>query len=282
MSFFREYSKIIGILVLAFVIIILLSPSSMLVSRQITIIDTELYRASGNESSVRTKIDFASNEHINSFPMEVEDWRGIEYNSTQMMERLGADVILMRAYSHPKLYQPIFFLILQSDNRSSFHPPIVCYPAMGYEIEEEGEESIDIEDVSWMESPFMGNIEEEASEDSNGRINVKKLIVYKESEGKVNERRVVLYFYVKDNPLSTDNVTMIRVSALAPTTGSYDDTLSICKDFTNDAVPQMFELREGGDSIAVRLIEYGILGWVLLVVMVLVPFLIMFYPKQTF
>jgi len=280
MSFLKEYSKIIGLLAFAFVIIILLSPSSMIFARQITIIDTELYRASGNESSVRTKFDFGNNEFIKEFPMEIGEWRGIEYNATKVAGRLDADVMLMRAYSHPKLYQPAFFLILQSSNRSSFHPPIVCYPALGYEIEEEGDETINIEDISWIESPFMSISNDSTAEGFDGTINVKKLIVYKESDGKVNERRVVLYFYVKDNPLSTDNVTMVRVSAIAPTTGSYEGTLDICKDFTSEAIPQMFELRKEGDIMAVKLIENGILGWILLLALILCPFLLVFYLNR--
>jgi len=56
-----------------------------------------------------------------------------------------------RDYSHPKLYQPVFFLIMQSTNRSSFHPPVVGYPALGYTIETEGKEKIPVQNVSWVE-----------------------------------------------------------------------------------------------------------------------------------
>ena len=136
-DFFEEHSKIIGLLLLVFVIIILLSTSSTLLARSITTIDTELSRASGDGMPARTKMDFGSSEHIAAFPMEIGDWRGTNYETAKLKESLGADVMLMRAYSQPRVRQPVFFHILQSNNRSSFHPPIVCYPALGFTIEEE-------------------------------------------------------------------------------------------------------------------------------------------------
>lgn len=282
-DFLKEYSKIIGLLVLTFVIILLLSPTSMIFARSITVIDTELSHTSGNDISVRTKMDFGDNEHIRAFPTKIGEWRGIDYNSTTVEERLGADVVLMRAYFHPKLYQPVFFLILQSDNRSSFHPPTVCYPALGYEVEEESEEKINIKNVSWAEAPFMSFVRDNMEDTEgifNGEMNVRRLVVKKESEGKIKERRVVLYFYVKDNPFTSDNFTMIRVSALAPETGSYMGTLNNCKDFISEVPPHMFEFRDLGDIIAVELIKQGVFGWVFLFMLILLPFLIMFYPKK--
>lgn len=114
-SFFEEYSKIIGLLLLAFVIIMLFATPSMIFAKAITTIDTELSHASRDETPVRTLMDFGSNEHIRSFPKQIGDWNGSDYNTTRIAESLGADVMLMRAYSHPKLYQPVFFLIMQSN-----------------------------------------------------------------------------------------------------------------------------------------------------------------------
>ncbi len=241
-SFFEEYSLLIGFLLLALVIIILLSTPSSILASSVTTIDTELIHASGDAMSVRTMMDFGSSEHIAAFPMIIGDWRGNDYETAKLKESLGADVMLMRAYSHPKIYQPVFFHILQSNNRSSFHPPIVCYPALGYTIEEEGRTNILVHNVSWVEEPLFG-VPATKSLYHNVTISAKKLIVVKESnaDGKVTERRVVLYFYVKDNPLSSDTVTIVRVSALAPVDGSYEGVLNICKDFMGDTFPYMFE-----------------------------------------
>ena len=88
------------------------------------------------------------------FPNDISGWSGSNYDTTRVAESLGADVMLLRAYSHPEFYQPVFFLIVQSTNRSSFHPPIVCYPALGYTIEEEGKEEIPVHNISWVEEPL--------------------------------------------------------------------------------------------------------------------------------
>jgi hypothetical protein len=229
-------------------------------------------------------MDFGNNEHIRAFPYVIGDWTGTDYNSTRVAESLGADVMLLRAYGHPNSYQPVFFLIMQSKNRSSFHPPIVCYPALGYTIEEEGKESLSVQNVSWVEEPLFGTAEKV----SNVTISVKKLVVAKESEedgnAKVTERRVVLYFYVKENPLASasDTVTMVRVSARIPihgTVGSYERTLNNCKELTADTFPYMFEIQqEKEDIIAVSLAKSGLAGWFVIAVLLVLPLLVILYP----
>ncbi len=284
-SFFEEYCSIIGLLLLSFMIIILLSTPSMLIAESITTIDTELSHASKDATPVRAKLDFGNNEHMRAFPNKIGDWRGSDYNTTGVAERLGADVMLMRAYSHPGLYQPVFFLIIQSNNRSSFHPPPVCYPAMGYTIEEEGKEMIPVQNVSWAEEPLYATWKEKAKAKEsvyfNETISAKKLIVVKEPKegGKVTERRVVLYFYVKDNPFASNTVTMIRVSALAPTEGSYDAIINITKEFMADTIPCMFELQKEDPVLFTLLASGSVTGKVAIVLLFLALLAIIFYPQ---
>ncbi len=281
-SFFAEYSKIIGLLLLGFVIIFLFSTPSMLFAKTITTIDTELSHASEGANFVRAKMDFGNNEHMQAFPKQIGDWSASDYNTTGIEESLGADMMLMRAYSHPKLYQPVFFLIMQSKNRSSFHPPIVCYPALGYTIEEEGKAEIPVRNISWVEEPLFGTAEKV----SNVTIPAKKLIVVKESKGegdgngnkKVTERRVVLYFYVKESPFTSDNVTMIRVSALAPVEGSYDGILTITTEFLGDTIPCMFELRKE-EPLVLFILLGSLAGKVVVGLLFLAPLVIIFYPQ---
>jgi len=275
-NFFGEYSKFIGLLLLAFVIIFLFSTPSMILAKTVTTIGTELSHATEDEVVVRTKMDFGNNEHIQAFPKQIGDWTGSDYDTTRIAERLGADVILMRAYSHPKLYQPVFFLIMQSNNRSSFHPPIVCYPALGYTIEEEGREEVPVQNASWAAERW---IQKDMS--SNVTIVVKKLVVTKEAEedGKITERRVVLYYYVKDRPLASNTVTMVRVSALAPAEGSYEGILNISKEFMGDTTPCMFEMQKEEPTIFTSLASGSIADKAALVMLFLVPLAIIFYPK---
>jgi len=141
-SFFEEYSRLIGLILLVLVVILLFSTPSTFFAKSITTIDTELSHASGKEIMVEMKLDFGNNGHMRAFPMNIDGWKGSDYNTERVAKSLGADVMLMRAYSNPKSYQPVFFLIVQSRNRSSFHPPVVCYPALGYTIEEEGKDYV--------------------------------------------------------------------------------------------------------------------------------------------
>ena len=170
---------------------------------------------------------------------------------------------------------------MHSNNRSSFHPPVVCYPALGYTIVEEGKEYVTVKNANWVEKPLYQIWEDQADELGvfKGTITVKKLVVIKESDGMVTERRVMLYFCVKGGFSPSATVTMIRVSAVAPTSGSYDETMSTCKEFMGEAVPYLFEMRPEEDSIAVSLIKSGLGGWSVIVILLASPFLIMFYPQ---
>ena len=283
-SLLEEYSKIIGLLLLGFVIIILLSTPSMLLAKSITTIDTELSHATGAETHVQTKMDFGNNEHMQAFPKQIGDWNATDYNIKGIAESLGADVMLMRAYSHPKLYQPVFLLLMQSTNRSSFHPPIVCYPALGYTIEEETNEEVPVHNVSWAAGYWRSEeFEREHGLLFNGTISAKKLVVVKESkeDGKITERRVVLYFYVKESPfgVASNTVTMVRVSALVPTEGSYDGILNITKEFMGDTIPSMFEIREEDPILFITLVSGSAIEKVAVVFLFLAPLSIIFYPQ---
>lgn len=275
MKLLEEYATIIGLILLTFVFVLLFSTPSMIFADTITVVDTELARASGNAMPVRTKMDFGSNEYVNQFPKEIGNWTGFEYDTERITASLGADIMLMRAYSSPESFQPVFFLILQSTNRSSFHPPIVCYPALGYEIEEEGKETVSMSGTDWIEDPLFRKSGENMH--VNETISVKKLVVVKKSDGELTERRVVLYFYV-NRGFTSNTITMIRVSALAPLHGSYDVILEQEKKFMADAFPYMFEFKKDEKFIVYRLIDSGVPGWLGIITLILTPILIICYP----
>jgi hypothetical protein len=277
-DFFDDYAKIFGLLVLAFVIILLFSTPSMILARRVTMIGTELSYATGEELPVRTKLDLGNTEHMQAFPKRIGEWTAFDYNTTSLMEQLGADVVLMRAYSYPQLYQPVFFLIMQSHNRTSFHPPIICYPALGYTIDGEGRETVTVHNVSWVEDPWLSKPDMRRNE---ALLPVKKLVVVKNSPdtGKIIERRVVLYFYVKEPPLSSDTITMVRVEALAPTNDSYEGILNVSREFMGDTIPCMFEVQRPERSLFFSLATGSLLEKLLLLLFFLAPIAIIFYPE---
>ena len=265
MSFFRRYSAVIGGLILALVIIVLVSVPSNILALQATFVGTELQYATDNEIQVRTKMDFGDIEHMQEFPKQFGDWLGLDFESSEIAESLGADLLLLRIYINTRYYQRIDFIIMQSVEPSSFHAPPVCYRALGWEVEEEGVEEVLVSDVTW------------ASASPPISLDAKKLVAFKESNGEVEEREVALYFYVKGR-LFEDTVTMVEVAAPAPVEGSYDEALRELKDFMGETVPYMFEPAEQeGEMLAIYLgRSWG--GRGLMAILVLIPLAIIIYP----
>lgn len=266
MSFFRQYSTIIGGLTLALVIIVLVSLPSNILAPQATFIGAELRYAARDETQVRTKMDFGDIEHMRAFPMKFGNWLGLNFDPSETAESLGADLLVLRTYLNTNYYQLIHLIIMQSQDPSSFHPPSICYRATGWEIEEEDVEEVTISDITW------ANASEPVS------ISAKKLVAFKKSDGAVEEREVALYFYVKGR-LFEEMVTMIQVSASAPTDGSYDEVLSAVKGFMGETVPYMFEPgAEEREMLAIYLARsWG--GRILIAVLMLIPLAIIIYPR---
>ncbi|MBE9594912.1 MAG: hypothetical protein IMF19_15690, partial [Proteobacteria bacterium] len=114
----------------------------------------------------------------------------------------------------------------------------------------------------------------------NATISAKKLVLIKESEdGKVTDREVLVYFYVKGNPLSRDPITIIRASAHAPINGSYEKELNSTKEFMAEAFPCMFEIREKEEINVVQLAKSGIGGWLIIGILVSIPIGLIVYPR---
>ena len=275
--FFEQYSMFIGLIMLTFVLTTLFSTPSMILAKSITSIGTELSHATEDELVVRTKIDFASNEHMQAFTRRIGNWTGTDYEGCeQVKELLRADVLLLRGYSQPRFIQPVDLLLLQSNNCTSFHSPTVCYPALGYTIEDEGKELVTIQKVGWAAERWL----ERRDVPANVTLAVKKLVVAKKSEtGETRERRVVLYFYVKERPLASNTITMVRVSALIPLTGPYEAIVDLEKDFLSETFPYLFEVRETEPRVITILASGSIFDQLALLLLLLAPVAVTFYPR---
>ena len=267
-TFLDEHATVIGMLSLAFVFIFLFSSPSMIFAKQITVIGSDLHSSAGSQIHVRTQMDFGNKDKVQNFPKRIANYYGTNCDSTSLTESLKADVALMRSYRSPATQTQIFLLILQSKNRSSFHPPTVCYPALGYEIVQESDEEITIQNESWMESPWMGEKKHCAS------FTLKKLVV---SNGK--EQRIVLYFYVKPQQLLSDEITLILISAVSYP-GGQEQVLNSMKLFTSEIFPLMFEHREEEQISAVLLLRSGgIFGLIAIILLFFFPIALIVYPK---
>lgn len=272
------YRIIFGMLTLLYILTLLFSTPGMISPGGVTLIDRQIQGASGEEMLVRTKLDFANNEQMEQFPRTIGDWHSMCYDWSWMREILGADVLLSRAYRHPGYFNPIFFLIIQGTNMSTFHPPVVCYPAMGFEIEDKGMAEIPIENVSWAEGPWRTELE---GSFFTGNMSVAKLVVVRrDGEDRITERRIVLYYFIKNERMAVANeVTMVRLSALTHLSGSYQGDLEQMKRLAADTFPAMFEGRPKESMfVEILIIEHGVLGGVALAILLSAPILFVLQP----
>ena len=270
MAFFRQYHWILGLLVLASVITVMVGTPKTFFGQQSQFIYSNLSDPTSNQTYVRTSMDFGDNDQIRQFPYEIGEWTGRDYDVNPWMEQLGADVALMRGYRKPGTRE-IWFLAMQSRSRSSFHPPEVCYPAMGWEIVEETSLTIPGKDASWIEEPLYPRFAKEKSQ-----VTLKQMLVNKQGE-----RRLILYFYVKHATIGapSDIITMIRISAITTPEGSYERTLEQEKELLLEFIPYMFDPRDKEKMIILQLVDMGPGGIFLILLSFAVPIAIISYSQ---
>ncbi len=253
-------------------------------SSSVSFLDTELSQSSGNEEAVRVKMDFGRQSALDNFPYQIDQWAGIDEDAEGIKESLGAQTLIKRAYTSDNPFQPVFLLIMQSASKASFHPPIVCYPALGYDIEDETKDMVRVTDTSWVDKWFERDIEdmpEWIQEDWKstaryGEISVKKLIVTHKDR---TDRRIVLYIYIKDKNVTSDTVSMLRVSTLAPSTGSCEAASERAIEFMGDVIPLLFEPEQQGQKMFITyLVEMGIGGYFIIIALFSLPAGILLFP----
>lgn len=270
MDFLRRYSLILGLSTLILVIVLLLSSSELLFSSGVTFIDTELNRSSGNEVYVKTRLDFGDYDQLAAFPMKIGEWTGWPYPTEKWEEVLKTDLMIMRGYTRPGILQPIFFLAMQADTESSFHPPHICYAAQDYTVVETSKDSVIVTD------PIL------AGQAGELKLPLERLIVVKKNKtGDVIERRVVLHFYVKGNQFTTNTITWVRLEALTPTQGSYEAALTQEKELLAAAMPLMFSIadKDEWNPIILKMADWGAGGCLLIVLLFAVPAGFLLFPR---
>ncbi|MDY6833207.1 MAG: exosortase-associated EpsI family protein [Chloroflexota bacterium] len=264
MNYISRYSLLIGLILFAIVLVVLLSPPDMIFAQKATFIGADLNQMTDYETPVRTKMDIGNPEHIVEFPMRFGDWLGLDYDAAQAAERLGGDCLLLRTYLNIKYYQPINFVVLQSDDRSSFHPPPVCYRAAGWKVEEEGTVEIQVQDTDWASQQVV---------DIDGALSnpivAKSMLASFETDDVPVQREVVVYFYVKGR-MFEDSVTLVEVSLDASPEGNSEDELITASNFVGETIPHLFEPAEEDQMMGERLAKSwaGICG---MVVSLLIP-----------
>lgn len=266
-NFSRKYF-IIGVVVLTIVAIILMLSPGTLLSPMVTL-GTSLNTMSSNSISVQSKEDLSNPTVMSNFPKIIGTWQGYDYPVETYIAELQADAMLVRVYEPPTFSQPLFFNIVVSKTDSSFHSPSGCFISAGYQIQAEAQENVTITDTSWIVNQ------------SKVIVPLDELVVTKNNaDGTINERRLVLFFYVKGNPFYTDSITMIEVDAVIPLQGSYDEFLNEEKGFLNQAIPLMFSQPSTENDyhpIFLTLVDWGVGGDAVIAILIIIPLTIIFY-----
>jgi len=186
MQFLKRYSSPLGITLLFCIVLILLSIPGTVFSHGVKFIDTDLNQSTGKQAYITTTMHFGSQEHMSTFPMQIGQWQGWDYDTATAKAELGADVMVLRGYETPQLYQPVLLRIVQARTDSSFHPPDICYLSQGYNIQEQDKDEVFVSPASWAEgSP------------NSLSVPFNLIAVFKGSQGNITERRVALYCYIR-------------------------------------------------------------------------------------
>lgn len=270
MNFLRRYSLILGFSTLILIIVLLLSSSELLFSSGVTFIDTELNRSSGNEVYVKTRLNFGDYDQLAAFPMKIGEWTGWPYPTEKWEEILKTDLMIMRGYTRPGALQAIFFLAMQADTESSFHPPHICYASQNYTVVETSKDYVIVTDPSL------------AGPSGELKVPLERMVVVKKSKnGDIIERRVVLHFYVKGNQFTSNTITWVRLEALTSTEGSYEPALQQEKELLAAAMPLMFSSadKDEWNPIILELTDWGAGGYILIVLLFAVPAAILLFPR---
>ena len=250
-------------------------------------IDTVTFGWTPHATYVKTRTTLHDPGELSAFPIEIGEWHGQDCDAAKAERTrvdLGADVLLLREYRRTAFSQPVVLLIMSGATLSSFHKPQDCYAYLGYEIHSDLVDTLTVTDASWIDRagrqqpaelpPALPASARQAleSEPYQGQIPVGRLIVSKrDSSGTIVERRVVLYTYVRELAVTSDQIGMIRVSALTPVSGSFQNTVGLLQGFTAEVLPLMFEPPEEARTVMASLAELGAGGYSVIVIAFVVP-----------
>ncbi|MBT3363233.1 MAG: hypothetical protein HN929_08950 [Chloroflexi bacterium] len=283
---YKQYAPLLGLFMLAILFVFLLSTPDDFTSRQMHF-STQLHSGTASDVRVNASLELGDDVQLQSFPYELSDFIGFDQSIGSLKETLGADSILFRGYTNEESSQLIFLLIVQSKSSLSFHSPRGCYQALGYEIEEESEEIIHVADPSWTPTHLI-NYEalpdwakqELAVSPYGGYLPVNKIVVSKIEGVEIKERRVALYFYIKRWP-SSDTIDMIRVSMVVPTSGEYEESLNVAREFMGYTVPLILEPYDGGDEqiLILSILSWGVGGYFLIILLLSICLSLVAFPK---
>jgi hypothetical protein len=220
---------LIGIISLAYVIILLLSSHDI---ANYTIADTGYWGETGNRLFLKTAYEYNNKTDIQSFPEKLGDWNGMDYKFDESVYKtLNADVLMSRAYSKPS-GDLIYMNIINSNVGESFHKQKLCITSAGWAINNESTAEFKIADYP---NPYT------------------KLFTNRLDISKDGEQQVMVYWFMFKQFGSADAVTMIRISSPVENNNT-NIAFSSIRDFLEN---QLFgTMYKGADAKQVTTVEY--------------------------
>ena len=244
---------IIGILSLSYVAIFLVSPNNI---ADFTIADTAFYQESGNRMLLKTVYEYNNKESIKSFPVNLGDWKGIDFRYPDNIYRnLNADIFMSRAYTKDK-GDLVWMDIINSKVGESFHNQRICVEGAGWTVENE---SITEFRIANFPNPYT------------------KLYANRLDISKGGEKQVMVYWFMFKKFGSNDAVTMVRLTSpvVYNETATFDGINSFVEDNLFHAMYENSAPDTG--TIAEDIIsKYGNIGMFAITLGILVPICLVF------
>lgn len=240
---------IVGLLASAFLVSLLLTPTSYVTARGVSFIDTELKQATEHKQYVQVNLELSDKENLLKLPTTLGEWDMVrEHDWDHISSILNSDVLLAREYAKPGIYQPFTLVIVESKNLSSFHPAPVCFTFQGYTILEEG---------SGVRVPTLGSpwareawLSQSQSGIFQGEVGAKKLIASREGKYNFTEHTLATYFYIKREGFQgPGDVTWVRVSVPIPSPDNHEGHLRLAQELLGEVVPLLFTIQPPDETL---------------------------------
>lgn len=242
----------IGILLLSYISIILLSPEDI---SDYTVADTEYWHESGNRLILKTIYEYNNKEDVKAFPKTIGEWNGSDFRyPDEVYKILKADVLLSRTYTKND-GSMVWMDIINSKVGESFHKQKICVKGAGWKINNE----------SIAEFNFQGA-------DPYTKLRTNRL-----DYSKKDEKQIMVYWFMFKKMGSKDSVAMIRITS--PVLTNETETYNTIKVFLEDNLFENMYYQAGQENMTVAdniMNNYGNSGKLAIAMGILIPIVIIF------
>lgn len=243
---------LIGILSFSYILIFLLAPKDI---ADYTVADTSYLSETKNRLLIKTAYDYNDKEDIQSFPVNLGNWKGSNFRySDSVYLMLKADILMSRGYTASE--DLIWMDIINSKVGESFHNQKICVRGSGWIVDNESIAEFRISDPP---NPFT------------------KLYANRLDISKKDKKQVMVYWFMFKRFGHNDAVTMVRLTS--PVIDNETATFDSIKGFVeNELFEAMYENAKSENITSAEYIirKYGKTGFIAIVLVMLAPICLVF------